>query len=414
MAPDAGRRHVTRALLRRASSVGWHGAAAYLPPVLGALLSLLVVRLASVEVWGRFVAWAVPVQLAVHVAAWGNKEHLLREIARSPGRLRERWRTSLVTRFTAATPVVVLAAATATAAGAPADLLAILALWWLGQTLAQSFEVLVVYRRAFATAVTIEAAAFAPPLATVATAAGRLEVELLVAAFAAGAVLRTSLYAVAFRRAAGLPRVAARPEPRLLAAALPFFLLSFSGMLMSRTDLYCVVALLDRAAVGAYQVLTTFLLALQGVAALVVTPWVKGLYRLPSRALWRTAGRLSVLGAAVTLPGVAVLAPVLEHLYRLDIPSAVLAAGALSVLPAFPSVALIYLAFRGGRQAAVVWVNLLGAGVNLALNLALLPRLGLLGAVTATAAAQWTMLAAHLLRERAAEREAAHAVPELR
>lgn len=404
--------------LRRVRPIAGNAAASYLPPLLGALVSLLVVRRASVELWGGFVAWAVPVQLLGHVASWGNKEYLLRELARMPGRLTSRWQSALLSRLGAALPVIAVAAPLALLVWrAPPALVAVLAAWLIAQIVAQSFDVLVLYRRAFPLAVAVEAAGFAPPLAVVWLLPDSLGPLPLAASFGLGAALRAGAYAVAFRGPIGLasrPRLDGGFEPRYFAAALPFFLLSFSGMLMSRTDLYCVAALLEPGAVGTYQVLTTFLLAVQSVGALVLMPWVKALYRLPTAALWRTSARLALLGIAVTLPAIAVLALLLTYLYHLTVAPAVLVVGAIGVLPAFPSLALIYLAFRGGRQAAVVRVNLAGAGVNLVLNLALLPVLGILGAVAATATAQLIMLAAHLRRERKAEGVADDAVPELR
>lgn len=403
--------------LRRVAAVAGHAAASYLPPLLGATVSLLVVRRASVATWGAFVAWAVPVQLIVHVASWGNKEYLLRALARSPGRLTTAWQSALVSRLVVALPAVVLLALATAATGPAPALVVVLAAWCCCQVLAQSYDVLVLYRRAFGMAMAVEVAGFMPPLAVALLLPARLDALTLAAAFAAGAAIRLAAFSAAFRRAIGLaprPRLAGGVDRRYFAAALPFFLLSFSGMLMSRTDLYCVAALLDQAAVGTYQVLTSFLLALQSLGALVLMPWVKALYRLPAAVLWRTTVRLALLGIVVTVPATVVLGWLLAHLYRLEVAPEVLVVGAVGVMAAYPTTALIYLAFRGGRQGSVVRVNLAGAAVNLALNLALLPVLGMLGAVLGTAVAQLVMLAAHFARELRSDRTDDHAVPDLR
>jgi Na+-driven multidrug efflux pump len=87
----------------------------------------------------------------------------------------------------------------------------------------------------------------------------------------------------------------------------------------------------------------------------------------------------------------------LARLYRFEVPTVWLTLGALWVWPIFFYLPLIYALFREGRQSSVIAINVLGLTMNVVVNLALLPRVGAVGAVIAGAAAQWAMAAAYLV-----------------
>ncbi len=136
---------------------------------------------------------------------------------------------------------------------------------------------------------------------------------------------------------------------------------------------------------------------------------------------YRTSLRLSARLFAAGLAVVALFMPLvyaaLSRLYHFELPALMYAAGALSIWPIFFYLPIIYALFKAERQAWVIAVNGLGILLSLALNLALLPRLGLAGAAVAGAAAQWGMALAYLACGRALNpsRRVKHAdlVPEL-
>jgi hypothetical protein len=137
-------------------------------PLLNVLVALLVVRLASVERWGEVVPLLLGVQLAAHVAGWGQKEYLLRAFSRAPAQLAAAWQTSLLTRL----PLLALAGVLAALLGLPAHQWGLVLLWLLGLVLAQAHEPLVAYRRAFGLALAIDLTTLGLLLAAIAGLAG--------------------------------------------------------------------------------------------------------------------------------------------------------------------------------------------------------------------------------------------------
>ncbi|MCC7361384.1 MAG: hypothetical protein IT317_17995 [Anaerolineales bacterium] len=372
---------------KRLALIVTNSANSLLVPLFSPVVSVLVVRLAGVGVWGDFVRALVVAQLAAHLAGWGNKDFVLREFARGPAGLAAAWQTSFLTRL------ALLGAALGVLAffGYSPLRWALLSLLTAVLMLAQSFEVLVLYRRDFGFGLGVEALTVTLLAAPVLVLRQALTLDALLLIYIAANAVETLVYFLRYRRAVAARRVAG-PQFGWLRRAGPFFLLGLSGLLQSRVDLYAAVTWLPREQVGHYQVYSNLMIYLQSVAAFVLTPFVKSLYRLRARVLAGLALRFGLLGLLITAGGLPAAALLLRFGYRLHFAPGFFAAGALFVLPVYFYSPLIYALFKLDKAFWVVAANGLGVLVNLALLAWWLPPLGALGAAWAAAVTQWALL----------------------
>jgi hypothetical protein len=115
------------------------------------------------------------------VLAWGNKEYLLRAFSFDPVHVAESWQTNLLTRlalFPAFALVVLLLAWSPIQAW-------LLVLWTLGLVICQSFEVLIVYRRAFLVSIGVELGSISLLLTGITALGNGLSLDALLFLFAA-------------------------------------------------------------------------------------------------------------------------------------------------------------------------------------------------------------------------------------
>ena len=377
---------------KRALIVAANSANSLLLPLLSPLFSFLVIRLASVSLWGDFVKVLVVAQLAAHVVGWGNKDYLLREFSRGPAQVAGAWQSSLFTRLA----VFVLAAAALGGFGYSPVRWALLVALTLCLVLDQSYDVLVLYRRDFVFAFGVEVVGIALLAAPVAVWRASLTVDGLIALFAVSNLLKPLLYGLRYRGQT-LTGLVGRCDPRVLGLSLSFFLLGLAGLLQSRADLYMVSAFLPAREVGQYQVYSNLVLYVQSTAGLVITPFVKGLYRLSYGVILRLSARLFALGLLAVTVGLPLVGLVLSRLYHLEFAPVFLLAGALLALPVYFYIPVVYALFKANRQRVVVGVTVLGLAVSVLLNGWWLPVLGMLGAALAAAVAQWVMGAVYLI-----------------
>lgn len=365
-------------------------------PLFGALISLEVIRRGSEAAWGGVVAVLVVIQLVASVVGWGHRDFLLREFSRAPARLGERWRSSLATRLA----LFALLAIPALWAPWPGERIVGALLWCLAMIGVQAMEPLIVYRRDFLFAAAVEIGGSTFVLGLVWSAHDPPTPSRLVAWFALATWAK--LAALVWRHRRSALGAGWRLDLSFFTGALPFFLLTVTGMLQSRADLLAATWLLDATQLARYQVLLNMLVLVQSGSAFLVAPWTRALYRARQRSLVALARRQLVAGLGIVTLALPAIHLVLARLYRIEVPAGILALGGAMVLPCYYYVPRVYELFRHGRQATVVRVSALAALGCFCGSLLLLPRIGYAGALTAAAVSQWAMLAAYVVLARTA------------
>ncbi len=386
--------------LKRAAVIIQNALNSLLQPFFGIIVSLLVIRLGSAAVWGGFVAVMVVVQFGAMIASWGNKEYLLREFSRhpQPEQMATVWGRSFITRAALLLGLCVVLVAFFRYSQ---ERMAWMMLWGGGLMLAGSFEVLVVYRKRFAFALLVEAVAVVITGGVIVFTVATLTVDDLVRLFALVQVGKAAAFGLRFRfvlRGFTLTL----PDAGYLRAAFPFFLLGFSGVVATRTDLYAVSYFLTEREVGEYQVFINLMIYLQAVSNFILLPYIRNVYRMDDRLIFKIALRLFALGVLIVIPALLAAAWLLAAVYQMTFSTAFLLMGGAFALPIYAYLPLIYRLYKREAQNTVLWVNLAGAVCNVIMNIILLPRLGIMGAIVASAIMQWGMLAYYLWDARGA------------
>jgi O-antigen/teichoic acid export membrane protein len=359
------------------------------------------VRLGSVALWGGFVQVMLWVQLGAMVVGWGNKEFLLRAFSRRPGAMAGLWQSAFVTRSLLLAPVafaLVLILVRWHATGTVTTAAAVC--WLLGLFLYQSFDVLVVYRRAFGWAMAVEAAATAGMAAFILLRQGRLAVGDLAVLLALATLGKAGAMLIRFRHDIRLAAVGLRLWPAFWREALVFFLLGFSGMLHSRIDLYSVGALLPPSDVGIYQVYTGFLLYFQALAAFMLTPFLPALFRAGGTTLQKISQQMFVFALIVVFPVILTIDFILRFLYKINLSYEFLILGGLYVIPLYYYITIIYELYKEQLQKIVLFVNIAGIIAKLLLNLILLPKIGAIGALLSSTIVVWFVFVFYVRQRR--------------
>lgn len=392
---------------RALALIARHTVQSLLPVALSVLVSVQVVRGQGAAVWGRFVAVMLVLQLAAHVVGWGNKEQVLRALARDGAPLQAAVIGNLRARLLALGPVAALGCVGfGFAVGWSPQVLVAGLVFLLARAIAQSFEAMIAHQQRFLRAAAVDGAVGFMLLVGVWQLG--VGVPALLALHAAAEVLRALALVAAFpevRVPATLPlgtaSVAPAPGPAaLLREGAPFFLLSAAGMLGSRVDLYCVSALLPAAEVARYQVLQSGLLWLQSIAGLLLLPFIRAVYGMGHVQLFRLNLQLLAVGAGVAVVGVFALGELLERAHGFAIDGPVRVVGALFVAQMFAQVPAIYALYKAGRERSVLLTSAAILIGNLGLSLVLLPLWGVLGALTASAVVGWIAALSYLARSR--------------
>jgi O-antigen/teichoic acid export membrane protein len=339
-----------------------------------------------VELWGEFVYFMIIITLTDFVIAWGQRDYLLREFSRNPAGISIQWQRSLLNRL----PLVILSLLFFFLLPYSIEIKIIISSWLLSLFLYKSYDILVVYKKRFSLVIKLEIFSLVVFIVMLFVFVDSLDLTILLLIYTITSFIKTGAVIWYFHHDV-FPWQSVKIESSFLKISLPFFLPAFLGLLQSKTDLYCVAYFLSKKEVGEYQILMTFLFYLQIIASLIITPFLKNIYRLPDRSLQKLMMSLFRIGVILSIPAIFFIRLILVNYYQFEFPLEIYFISFFYVIPFYYYLVTMYQYFKHNRQKMVVYINLLATFINLVLSILLIDRLGIIGALVAGTTSQWFM-----------------------
>jgi O-antigen/teichoic acid export membrane protein len=354
-------------------------------PAFNIVISVIIIRTFSDELWGQFISLSLISNLAIQVISWGHKEYLIKGFSQNSRNIANLWQQSFISRgvlYLVCIPVFIFFLTL------PRDLIIGLSLWTFTLYIYRSFDVLVLYFRNFILSTILEF--FGYVILIVGIIVLRSDFSIIHLLWLNIAItLFKSVCIIVFYRKTIFKNVKLNPNILFFREAFPFFLPSIIGFVQSKADIYVVALSLSQNELAEYQILINLLSMIHQIALLSITPYTKHMYRLNDEVTNRFAWMFFKWGLVVSLLSMPVIYFIITFYYRFKLEWSVYLGGLLLVLPLFYYSIKTYQWFKHNDQYKVVAINLLMAVVGLLLSLALIPSWGITGALVANCATQW-------------------------
>jgi O-antigen/teichoic acid export membrane protein len=372
---------------KRLSLVGSYSFQTMIIPLSNFIISFLVIRLKGIELWGEFVYFMIIISLTDFILAWGQREYLLREFSRNPSGISRDWQRSVINRL----PLVIISLLFFFLLDFSTENKIIICFWLLSLFLYKSYDILVLYKKQFSFIIRLEIFSLILFIVLLFLSAEFLDLTVLLLIYTVTSLIKTSIVIYYYYREM-FPWLYKKIDPAFLKISLPFFLPAFLGFIQSKTDLYCVAYFLSKKDVGEYQILITFLFYLQIFASLLITPFIKNIYRLPDVSLQKLMTMLFRTGVIISIPAIFLIRFVLSTYYQFEFSLDIYIIGYFYVIPFYLYLVKLYQFFKHNKQNTVVYITILVTCINLVLNIVLINKLGTKGALLASTISQWIML----------------------
>jgi O-antigen/teichoic acid export membrane protein len=370
--------------------LGWivaYGLHQILPPLGQFLISYFVIHFNSEAAWGEVVNYLIFVNISILFFNWGQNTYLLRAFSQDAQKIAIVWQESLASRL------ILLLLAQVVGLYFFYDNCwnsIALFLWLLGTFVVRSFDPLHIYTRKLKGALSIEGLGFLMILFVLLLNRATLNLSLILGLYAFLAVIKAIAYGL-FYRGLVFENWQGRFSKAFLIAAFPFFIPAMIGFIQSRIDLYGVAYHLSKDTLGAYQVffkvLSLFILGNR----IIISPFLKNIYRMPDKALQRMNRLMLGIGILGTAPIIGLFYYLLPLVYGIHFSVWMYVMGYLTIVPFFGYAIQTHQMIKMNREKQLVWVFLGAAMVNLCCNYCLIPKYGALGAITSTAIVQWLL-----------------------
>lgn len=353
------------------------------------VLSVLVFKMHSKELWGGFAAYFVYVNLIAAIISWGNKEFLIREFSKSPGKI-----PSLFYRVFNPRLLLLALAMVAVLFVFPKPYFGFFALWISSLYISQSLEVFWIYKRDYIKSILIEIIAFALLLAMLYS--DKIDSGKLIGYYAYYQLARTVLYAAIY--IPELKKFSFSFDKSYFSASFSFFLLSLVGFLQSRADLVIITFFESDKNIAVYQILTAFLILIHALGTFLIFPYMKNIYRLQQNSVYIFQRFISFIAPLLVCFCLAVLFLVMHYVYEISLDYQYYILGVLVTFPPYLYTVKILILYKENKQAFVLKTGILAIIINSIVS-ALLLYLGyglkgaLLGSAIAHIFTAWRYLA---------------------
>jgi len=352
-------------------------------PCFNFLIAVIGVKYLGKNNWGDFIQILLWIYFIAFIANFGNKDFLLREFSKSPASLDKSFFSNLLSRSLLLTLSLILLLFFPLKTALLSILLIILIFIY------QSLESLVIYNQKFLAQLISEIVGFGVIIGTI-FFTNEINTDVLIYSYCLAFLLKIVIVLPSLKLNFISPEFKFSTSQFQL--TFPFFLIGLSGWLSSKVDLYLVNIILPKEELAEYQLIITAFLLLRSLAALIIYPFTKHIYRLQRKTIKKISRLLFIVSAPLVIIGTFLIWFIFEKIVLLNVSIDLYILGALSSLPYYFFIIDIFLFYKNKNETKVMYVNFSAAILNFILAILLIPNYGITGALIGVMLTQYITL----------------------
>lgn len=361
---------------KRSKLIGLEGISFILKPIHTSFVSLLIIKLYDVRLWGSFVVFLVGIELITTLLNWGQKPFLLREFSLQPNSIGEQWSRASYSRI----PLLIFAVLVLAVIPSFREYFIPLLFWTIFRWFSFLFEPIIQYYRKYGWAIIAEIAAILSTLFSILFFFEKVELASLIYVFVLSSGIKC-LVLIPLLSNWEFSSFSTKVLKSELLLSFPFFALSIAGLLQTKSDLYVATYLLPKDGIAKYQVLLSFLLLGQTLSAMILGPFQKNIYRWRGNDTKKLKNLYLKIGFVLTVVFSIVLHFGLVYIYKIELPVGF-------ILLYFVYLFLLYTYFiesqillKHKNEKYLLYYNIIAAGCNIVLSFLLINLFGIIGAL---------------------------------
>lgn len=315
------------------------------------LLSFLIVRWFSIAVWGSIVSVLVIQQIANGVLAWGNKDYLQRELGSNPAGFSQLFVERLLL-FIVLIPILFF-----TKWIAP-DVFISFLLIVFSRFIIQSFDVVIIMERKFKWVLLVD---FSLLLFQVLFLFLRKDehpdLNNLLLILWIPQIFKSILLLFIFKR--NFRKIYFKKI--LIFNSFFFAMLTITGLIHSKVDIFLVGQLVDKATLGKYQIIMAFLWGIQSISMYISGPFVHNFYRLNPASQKKSGNLLKNIGFLIVPVSVCIVMILLHFLFTIEINPSIVMASMLFSIASFIYLPWIFQINQKKLEHRILLLNCIGS-----------------------------------------------------
>jgi O-antigen/teichoic acid export membrane protein len=356
------------------------------PAISNFLISFIVIKYATVVLWGELAYYMTIVQLMSVLVLWGSKDYLLKEFSLYPSLINGLWQNNTLSRL-----IMLLSVSIVIYFVFPFPVSVLIIVWLSALFISKSYDVFIYYYKSFTVSLFFECLSLLMLLILILWNRDHLDIENVLSSYMYSGLLKALLLMVYYRKESMLS-FSHRINIGILVNATPFFVLAFLGILNTRVDVFCINYFMTKEALGYYQIFFSFLLLIQGLGYLLIEPFSKNVYRLSEKSFKKIRLYLILISPVASFIGVIFIYLILTYFYKIEFSFWMYLFGFLFCMPQFMYSMIVYKLFKFHYERWVIYLSVFSIMINVILNFFTIPIWGLIGVMFSAMLVQWGKL----------------------
>jgi O-antigen/teichoic acid export membrane protein len=351
------------------------------------LLSFVAVRLFSIEWWGGIVPYLIIFQLGSFFISWGSQTYLQREFSKDIKKIETIWLDSLISRI----PLFVISCLVILILNIPFYYKACIIAWLLLNYGYRSYESLILFRRKFIFSLWLNLIIAIFFISIVIIYKNLLNTSHIIGLYVIFEFVKL-VSCIFYFRSDFKNKILFRYSFSTFLICFPFFIQGLIGLLQSRIDTYYVAFSLSKQELAKYHILINLLLLVKAMIDMCLRPFLKNIYRMNIHSLKKISRQFTFWGIFGSIGIVAILYLILTYMYGLKVETYILFMSYLYIIPMYYYATIIYIYYKYNKENIILLFGTLILLVTLILDIILISRFGIFGALTTAVIREWLVL----------------------
>jgi len=331
-------------IIQRLKTISLFGMSQLLSVFSVLLLSFIIVKYHSVELWGEYAELLIWTNVFLLFLSFGNNDYLLKSFSKLPSNINQKWTNNLLSRSLLLIPSIVLIYFIPIFN----HLEIILLLLVLLQFLTQSFKVLIVYHRKFILNIWVELGYNLVLIFCVFYWMDSLNLKTLLISLVIAQGIKLLMFSGFLLK--DFKNITLQFNLNELKKSTPFFIPLAVGTFRTKIDAYYGTHFFSVTNLSKYQIFLSFLALAQMASSFVITPYLKNFYRSSNSVISKIKNQFFIYGWGFAIIITFLMFLGISKIYLLDFTFLQYGLAFIFMIPLFLHVLLVSEYYKKDKQ----------------------------------------------------------------
>ena len=375
--------NLIKKLILRFKIVSLYGLSQSIAPIGQLLISFIIIKYKSIELWGGYVEILIWINLLLLFLSFGSNDYLLKIFSKNPSKSYQLWFTNSISRIILLIPCIIIIF------NSPVfdEISWLSSVWLLFIFIGQSYKVLILYHKDFKFSLITEILYNALFLLLIILKIDLIDLKTILTMVVLANIFKSIIYIYYYFKKMNDLKWAF--DFTSLRSSIPFFIPVALGTVRVKIDTYFANSFFNPTDLGKYQILISFLSIGHITTTYFVNPFLKVFFRLNGKIIKKIRTQFFIFGLFYGLLFIFLIYLMISKVYLIQFSFENYMVAYAFLVPLFFQMLIVNQIYKYDQQFIVSYTALFVIVLQISIGYLLVKYQGIQGALLLKAGSQW-------------------------